>query len=115
MARTTEAEGHESGGSGSEHQAVPSNRLTRASMPPPSRSSAPSRASACTVSTLPFDAGRDGAGGQRDRIGVGRDADGVLAGGHDCVMVGEIGRRGFRMNFETAHADLAISHHSHGK
>ena len=39
---------------GGEHQALPSNLVTRASIPPASRSSAPSRTSACTVSTLPL-------------------------------------------------------------
>ena len=42
------------GGGGDEHQAPPSNLRTRASMPPASRSSAPSLTSACTVSSLPL-------------------------------------------------------------
>ena len=41
------------GGDG-KHHAAPSNWLTRRSMPPASRSSAPSLTSACTVSSLPF-------------------------------------------------------------
>ena len=45
----------EDGGSGgNEHQAVPSNWLTRRSIPPASRSSAPSRTRAWTVRSLPF-------------------------------------------------------------
>ena len=41
---------------GSEHHVLPSNLVTRASIPPASRSSAPSRTSACTVRTLPLTA-----------------------------------------------------------
>ena len=54
---------------------VPSNWLTRRSMPPPSRSSAPSRTSAWTVSSLPLTPDGDRAGRERDRIGIGRHAD----------------------------------------
>ena len=54
-ARDRERKGDEDGGgSGDEHHAVPSNWLTRRSIPPPSRSSAPSLTSACTVRSLPF-------------------------------------------------------------
>ena len=54
-ARDREGKSDENGGSGgNEHHAVPSNWLTRRSIPPASRSSAPSLTRAWTVRSLPF-------------------------------------------------------------
>ncbi len=59
-------------------------------------------------------ADRDGAGRERDRIGIGRDAAELRWLARTTVMVGEIGRRGCRMILVTAQADLAISTNSQG-